>query len=78
MSRKLSRRDRYVLKFNGPDALANRKRCRAANRRDLGGRRGSDIRLAACVFECRFRGFYPASADELFRRAGLPTWWPEF
>lgn len=67
--RKLTRRQRYILKWNGPDAVLRYKRFRAGCRSRM-GHGTPDERVAATAFECRFRGFFPATVDELYRRAG--------
>jgi hypothetical protein len=68
---KLSRRQRYILKWNGPDSLRHRKQVYAACKRQMG--RGDETqRMVATAYVCRFRGFYPRTDVELCQRAGVP------
>lgn len=71
MSKKLSKRQRYVLRWNGPACVLQRKREYAAAKRRLG--RGPHIaRIIATAYVCRFRGFYPKTHEEMCRRADVP------
>lgn len=72
MSKKLSKRDRYILRWNGPHSLANKKKARAECKRRM-GRSDETQRMIATAYVCRFRGFYPRTDVELCRRAGVPT-----
>lgn len=69
---KLSRRERYILKWNGPQCVANKKRERADAKRQM-GHGSEDQRLCATAYMCRFRGFYPRTDVELCRLAGVPN-----
>ena len=66
MSKKLSKRKRYILKWNGPHW---NKRWRRAERATLGkGTEGQ--RMQAVAYLCRHRGFMP-SESEFLRMAGI-------
>lgn len=66
---KLSKRKRYVLKWNGPHFLADYKRQRQSCRSKMGI--GDTLqRFIATVYLCRCRGFYPSTSAEILRMAG--------
>jgi hypothetical protein len=53
---KLSRRKRYVLKWNGPNCLS--KQSRKQNKANLG--KGDILsREIAYYYECRYKGYFP-------------------
>lgn len=68
---KPSKRDRYIEKYNGPDAV-NNSRLRRQYRAEM-GKGNEDSRVWATAHTLRYRGpkHWPSSADELFRRAGF-------
>ncbi len=70
MSKKLTKRQRYVLKWNGPYSMKNLKR-EYARCKAMMGHGTKDERVFATAYVCRFRGFFPESAEELYRRAGV-------
>lgn len=67
---KLSKRKRYILKWNGPD-YANNLNKRRAHSRSTMGHGDEDTRVAATAYFCRTRGFFPTTYQELYRRAGV-------
>lgn len=71
---KLSKRKRYVLKWNGPHFLADYKRQRRSCRSKMGFG-DQDERFIATAYLCRCRGFYPSTPTELFRMAGEGGAW---
>jgi hypothetical protein len=53
---KLSRRNRYILKWNGPSCLG--ARARKQNKANLG--KGDMLsREIAYYYECRYKGYFP-------------------
>lgn len=67
---KLSRRERYILKWNGPQCVINKKKELAAAKRQMG--QGDWLqRMNATAYVCRFRGFFPRNAAEHCRLAGV-------
>lgn len=67
---KLSKRDRYVLYWNGPDSLKHRTRVRRQCRAQMG--HGDDLtRSCATAYVLRFRGKLLGTQAEFERAAGL-------
>lgn len=65
---KLSRRQRYIVKWNGPSALDKRSRNAAKSSRGHGDKLR---RFIATVYWCRYHGFFPETAEELARMSGV-------
>lgn len=68
---KLSKRDRYILKWNGPECMIRRKKNRHYARANM-GRGDACNRIVSTAYECRFKGFYPATDAEMCLLAGVP------
>ncbi len=66
---KLSKRKRYVLKWNGPGSLS--RNARRSNRAHLG--KGTElVRDIAYFYECRYRGHGPCD-EETFVSGNRPS-----
>lgn len=72
MSKKLTKRERYVLKWIGPRESKNISKYRRSCKAQM-GRGNEDDRVFTTAFFCRFQGWYPASTEELYRLAGIPS-----
>lgn len=66
----MSRRLRYILKWNGPYSMKHRQKvlrqCKAGM-----GKGDENHRVVCTAYVCRFRGFFPDTAYELYRLAGF-------
>lgn len=67
----MTRRARYVIKYNGLGSWLYRKSVRRHCRANM-GRGDAWSRVMNTAYECRFKGFYPKSCDDLHRMAGVP------
>lgn len=67
---KLSKRDRFVLKWNGPECVTQRKRNRRVSRATMG--HGCETtRHVGTIYEYRFRGKQFKDMQECFKAAGV-------
>lgn len=67
---KLSKRDRYILKWNGPWSLEHKKKAQRQFKAGMG--KGDEGHRVSCTaYVCRFRGFFPKTVEEFYRRAGF-------
>lgn len=66
---KLSRRQRYIVKWNGPGSLTKRARNAAKSQRGYGN--DEDRRFVATAYWCRYHGFFPETVEEFSRLAGV-------
>lgn len=67
---KLSKRARYIIKWNGPRCWEHRRVERRAILASCGkGDEGK--RTSATAYACRYRGFFPASLEQFYRMSGV-------
>jgi hypothetical protein len=64
---KLSKRRRYILKWNGPDGHTRRARQYVNARRGKGPASSREVNT---IYWCRLHGFYPESMVEWLRLSG--------
>lgn len=65
---KLSRRQRYIVKWNGPNSLSKRAR----NAVKSGRGHGDQIHREVCTaYWCRYHGFFPETVAEFGRLTGV-------